>query len=294
MSATPQQLKLAAEFLDGLPDLPSLSPASVSIVRSIDLGRDNFPALARVVEGDPVLAGRVLKVANSAYYAAANRLTSISSAIARLGIDEVRALVSAAALIRQFQNDELPFDLSAFWNHSLTTALACHAISSPEAQPSGRLMGDNPYYLAGLMHHLGLLVEAIHSPKAYRQAAALSKERQCSMEAAELEVMGFAHPATAAVLFERWQMPTATIDAALYHLDPANCPGDQHSAQVVHMAGLMAHGLGGYPFEGVTASPGFDAAVLEQLGWSMDRLDQLKSRVESQAAQAAWLYRTLV
>jgi HD-like signal output (HDOD) protein len=267
----------AETFLDSLPDLPSLSKAAQEVVRSIAGGKDNFTAIARVVDSDPVLAAGVLKVANSAYYARSTPVGSISTAIARLGMDEVRALVCTAALLREFQGAGKSIDLDDFWRHSLSTAVACHVIVHPGLPASGSLLGDNPFYLCGLMHHLGILLEAIHRPVEFAQARLLAHERGCGMEQAEREIFGFGHSESGAALLRRWKSPGMVVDAALYHLAPESCPGDRRPAQVVHLAGMLCHELGANSYEGV--APWVSEESFLKLGWDIDKLPALQERV---------------
>jgi HD-like signal output (HDOD) protein len=291
LSATNFELAAAEAFLHDLPELPSLSPAASQIIQSINDGNDNFQDLGRIVEGDPVLATRVLKVANSAFYAAPSRMSSLTAAIGRLGLTEMRTLICSAALIRQFEGAKAAIGLDLFWNHSVATALACQVIVEPGPLRPGQMLGDNPYYLAGLMHHLGLLVEAIHAPARFEQACARANETGGSMEQAECELFGFGHSATGAALFDLWRVPDIIRQAALYHLDPDACPGDGKAAQVVHLAGLLAHETGAYSFEGV--APWVSESAFHRLGWSLERLPELMDRLKRANNQAGGLVQAL-
>ncbi|HXC63870.1 MAG TPA: HDOD domain-containing protein, partial [bacterium] len=278
---------VADTFVDGIANLPSLSRAAQDVVHSISEGRDNFQSVARVVDSDPVLAATILKVSNSAFYASPTRVGSVSVAISRLGLNEVRALVCTASLMRDFRDASGTIDLAKFWTHSLSTAVACHVIVQPGGARPGALLGDNPFYLSGLMHHLGILVEAIHMPLKFTQACVLARERGWSLEQAEREVFGFGHSACAAALLDRWKMPPQIRDAALYHLEPEACPGDARAARVVHLAGLLTHELGSESYEMV--APWMSEDAFHGLGWSLDRLPELQQRIREAIADAQQL-----
>jgi HD-like signal output (HDOD) protein len=280
-------VSVADAFVDGIAELPSLSRAAQAVVQSISAGRDNFPNIARVVDEDPVLVASVLRVANSAFYSSPTRINSVSSAISRLGFNEVRALICTASLLRAFKGAAPAMDLDKFWGHSLGTAVACHVLVQPAGVRPGALLGDNPYYLGGLMHHLGILVEALHQPLRFGQACALARARGWSLEQAEREVFGFGHSAWGAALLERWKMPAMIADAALYHLEPEACPGDRKAAQVVHLAGLLIQAEGTENLE--MAKPCLDLAALAGLGWSPERLPELAQRIREAIADAQQL-----
>jgi HD-like signal output (HDOD) protein len=277
----------ADTFVDGIAELPSLSRAAQAVVQSIASGKDNFPSIARVVDEDPVLVASVLRVVNSAFYSSPVRISSVSAAISRLGFNEVRALVCTASLLRDFKGAGAAIDLDRFWAHSLGTAVACHVLVQPGGARPGALLGDNPYYLSGLMHHLGILVEALHQPSRFSQACGLALERDWSLERAEREIFGFGHSACGAALLERWKMPALISDAALYHLEPEACRGDKKAAQVVHLASQLSHEQGSDSFE--MASPRLNEASLASLGWSPARMPELKQRVQEAIADAQQL-----
>ncbi|HTB33352.1 MAG TPA: HDOD domain-containing protein [bacterium] len=277
-------VSIADAFVDGIADLPSLSRAAQAVVQCLSEGRDNFQSIARVVDEDPVLVASVLRVANSAFYSSPTRISSVTAAIGRLGFNEVRALICTASLLRDFKGAGPAIDLDSFWGHSLGTAVACHVLVQPGGARHGALLGDNPYYLSGLMHHLGILVEALHSPTAFIRARALARENGWSLERGEREVFGFGHSACGAALLERWKMPSSITDAALYHLEPRACPGDPRPAQAVHLAGLLCHEEGGDGFE--LSKPPMDPAALAALGWSPARLPELKQRIREAIADA--------
>ena len=84
-------------FVDKMPSLST----TVSKVLEICSRPDTVPNdLNRVVSLDPVLAGQVLKLINSAYYSLMNKVTSLTRAIIMLGLNTVKNLALSTAIIR--------------------------------------------------------------------------------------------------------------------------------------------------------------------------------------------------
>ncbi len=62
--------------------------------------------VSRLVQGDPALAGRILKLVNSALYAGSRQITAISDAVARLGLQN--GVAGCAGILRYFKLSTRP------------------------------------------------------------------------------------------------------------------------------------------------------------------------------------------
>ena len=56
-----------------------------------------------MIKGDPALAGKVVKTANSPFYMAAIPVNSLPRAVTRIGMEETRRICLAAAVASSFQ-----------------------------------------------------------------------------------------------------------------------------------------------------------------------------------------------
>ncbi|HAI59823.1 MAG TPA: hypothetical protein DCM32_08100 [Xanthomonadaceae bacterium] len=88
-------LRAQVGALTRLPGAPRLY---LSISRALDDPTLDVGRIAEQVMADPVLAARVLQIANSALYGAGRRIDSIPVALGRLGLKTTRQLVLAAEL----------------------------------------------------------------------------------------------------------------------------------------------------------------------------------------------------
>ena len=78
--------------------LPSLSPLAVQLVRMATDESNTASDLAFVIEKDPGLAIRLLKLVGSAYFARPNRVTSVAQAVVLLGFKRVRIMALTPSL----------------------------------------------------------------------------------------------------------------------------------------------------------------------------------------------------
>ncbi|MFQ5558024.1 MAG: HDOD domain-containing protein, partial [Acidimicrobiales bacterium] len=67
-------------------DLPTLAPVALEVIRLADDDRASLEDVGRAISRDPSLAGRMLRLANSAMYAPAREVSSLERATAILGL----------------------------------------------------------------------------------------------------------------------------------------------------------------------------------------------------------------
>ena len=116
-------------FVDKMPSLST----TVSKVLEICSRPDTVPNdLNRVVSLDPVLAGQVLKLINSAYYSLMNKVTSLTRAIIMLGLNTVKNLALSTAIIRIIgqakKSQALP--IREFWTHSIAVGVMARLLAA--------------------------------------------------------------------------------------------------------------------------------------------------------------------
>ena len=139
----------------GTVELPSL-PDVVWRVRAavtndnVDLGK-----LARIIQTETNITARIIQIANSAAFAHLSPVDSAHAAIARLGLDAVRDLVTCLAMNSVFAHETSPFRqrILELWAHSRHIAAIAGVLGgvTPTIQPEKSM-------LAGLTHDIGELI----------------------------------------------------------------------------------------------------------------------------------------
>lgn len=217
-------------------DLPSLPEVVAELLASAEQELD-VQRLAAKLALDQSLAAKTLRLANSSFYGMQSKVATIPQAIAVLGIHSIRTLVTACSVTASFPpGGAAPFDLQAFWRHSVATAVCARALA--------RRLALNPEtaFTAGLLHDLGALVLATRYPDEYQAVAAHQRQQDCYLVESELAVFGFDHAAVGSALAAHWRFPDEIQQAvAGHHLPPAAAAPTLASA--VCVASAIAHGL---------------------------------------------------
>lgn len=95
-------MKLEALF-DKLHTLPTVPKVAQDLIRQFDDPQTDIDTLAHSIERDPVIAAKVLRLANSARFHGLRDSTSVEDAAMRLGFNTLRTLVLASAMTGAFR-----------------------------------------------------------------------------------------------------------------------------------------------------------------------------------------------
>ena len=147
---------LAAELSKGKVELPSFPDIALRVRQVLADDEVTQDKVVRVVGSEPMLAARLLQIANSAAINFTGRqMTELRGAIARLGFNMVRSAAIAFAISQLKKSDglkglEQPLD--DLWHTSASVA----AMSYVVAKRFSRVNPDTAM-LAGLLHGIGKL-----------------------------------------------------------------------------------------------------------------------------------------
>ena len=118
------------KLIKEIKQLVSLPSVCIKVNHMVDDEKCSAADIGKVISNDVSLSARLLKIANSAFYAFPSKIETISRAVPIIGGDELRALVLATATIETFDN--IPIDVASmesFWRHSLQTAIVSRLIA---------------------------------------------------------------------------------------------------------------------------------------------------------------------
>lgn len=188
----------------------------------------------RVIEHDPGLAARLLRLVNSAFYGFPRRIASVSHAVSLIGLNELRDLVLATVVVERF--GKLPNQLMSmreFWRVSVRGALLARELSKAFA-------GMESTFVCGLLHEIGRLVVYARIPELARAALLLAKAENLEESVAERRIYGFDHYQLAAELLRRWQLPEVIVTTLRCHGRPREAGNFSRETALVTLALLVS------------------------------------------------------
>jgi HD-like signal output (HDOD) protein len=200
---------LAAELSQGQVELPSVPDIVLKLQKTLSDDNVSNDIVVRVVGSEPMLAGKLMNMANSAALNSSGRkIADLRQAVARVGFNIVRS-ASLAFVVDQlkksseFKSIEGPLD--ALWKNSVQIAALCHVI----ARRFSSLNGDTAL-LAGLMHNVGriyILTRAAKHPSLTADPLTYNS------------IVRDWHTNVSKALLENWRVADEIVDAVAGHED---------------------------------------------------------------------------
>jgi HD-like signal output (HDOD) protein len=190
--------------MEKLNELPPLSNAARKILEIIYNPDIDIAVFVEVVEQDPVLLGKLIGLANSAYYGN-RKVTSAERAIIDiLGLRTAKNIALGVVLSGIFDTRQCPdFNVSEYWLNSLLSA----RLAREFAQFVSEIEADEAY-LCAMLYEIGQMALAFLYPEAMNQILAEDEALRLSRE---IETFGSNHYAVSAALLDKWHLPETVV-----------------------------------------------------------------------------------
>ena len=201
-----------AQALKDLPPMPQAFDQTRGLMADV---HSTLADIADVLETNPAISARVLRLVGMSLYGDAESVASIQQAVTAMDmktLNEFIVLACASSLLARELNG---YGLKAWdlWRHSLCVAYCARELAARKAP--GMI---EEAFLVGLFHDCGKLI--LNSCVEERSASFLAciHEQKQSFQDIERSILGFDHPQVAADVCVKWRMPKSlTVAIALHH-----------------------------------------------------------------------------
>ncbi|WP_417585509.1 diguanylate cyclase [Nitrincola sp.] len=201
--------------------LPTPDGVALAIMEAWENENTTVQQIARLVQMDPSLTGRILKLANSA--ATGRRpVASVPEAIVRVGIQTVGQLAVAFSLIGKESVINCPaFDHQKYWSRCLLMAVLSRALAK-----ATQVAPPDDIFACGLLARIGVLGLASVYPEAYSDILSTPLP---DLIIQEKETFGIDHNELSQAMMLDFCVPRALAEPARYHENPAQSGFEQES-----------------------------------------------------------------
>lgn len=257
----------ADRLIERLGELPSLPAVYQRVREAIEAPDGSLETVAGLIESEPSMSTRVLRVANSPLYGLATEVDDIRRALTFIGTTAAHHLVLSTALLTVFR--DLPLgavSMRSFWEHGLACGVAARLI----ARQGGQANPEHAY-LAGLLHDIGRLPLYILEPLDMGAALQAHRERQGHLHDLEQQYLGIDHTELGAILLAHWQLPEVFHSAVSDHHAPWRASRSSTETAVVHVADLIVNSLK-LGTSGTRWVPALDDGAWRLTGLDIERL----------------------
>ena len=196
-----EQLKSAGK----LPSPPKLVNEILKLSQSDSAG---LVDIAKLLELDPGLSGKVISYANSAGFSGDRNISSVVHAITRIGMSITSQLTLSFSLISKYNNGSCrAFDHSKFWLKCLAKATACRILTQ-----ENQFIDPDITFTLGLLSEVGRLALATHFPQEYSEILESTVDENALKEA-ELAIFSINNAQLSAFILENWGFSSSFIEA---------------------------------------------------------------------------------
>jgi len=209
------------EILKQIDRLPSPPEICLAVAHKCHDDTSTIDELQKLVSGDIALSGRVMQVANSAFFAVRERVVSLERAILLLGYGTVKMLALSFFLNEEFGRLRLPgLPYPDLPRYALATSAMAEAISQ-EVAPD--ITGEAASI--GMLHDSGVIIMAMTFEERYRKMLADPANAERSLPEAEREAFGVDHALCGKLLLNSWRLPAPFAEAVAGHHEDAPLQG---------------------------------------------------------------------
>jgi HD-like signal output (HDOD) protein len=271
-----------ADILNLVEKMPAFPQAVTRVLDLASRAECSPKDLVRVVEQDPVMTMKILKLVNSAYFGLSRPINSISHGVIFIGINTIKnlALTIAAMGMLPSRNDA-GMDMDQFLLHSLGVAAVAKRLSNYLGVPE---RDGSDYFISGLLHDFGKVVLAQFKAKDFAQALQLAADGERPLYLCEQEVLGMDHAQIGGMLAESWKLPQPLALSIRYHHLDTDLP-DNRLRDVVFAANQLVHGAG-IGASGNRCQQALLPGIQARLGMDMEGLRQQLGDIEAEMDKA--------
>ncbi len=265
-------------------NLASLPAVALRVLQMTQADDVSVGQIAEVVEQDPVLTARILKLVNSPLFGVARRIVSLPQAMVVLGLRTVKVLTLSFSIVDSYGQRRVEwFDYRTYWRRSLTKAAAARLIAQQVAP-----MTCDEAFVAGLLSDLSILSMVQAIPAQYEEVHRRAGGNHAALLQAEQDILGLTHAEVGRQMFEKWNLPGEICLAVELHHTGRQEGMDERVGRLVEAVYLSSR-VANLFCDGASqeALDELHCVALERLGLEKSRLEATLVSLERRVKESA-------
>ncbi len=238
-----------SEYIKNNQQIATLPTVATRILKMIKSDNFSITEISSVVESDPGLTLKLIRVANSPLYGLRSQVTSVNTAIMALGLNKLTNIVLSISLYSKFlvnkQNDFAQL-IDKFWQHSASTGVVSKHLCNILKQNYKELE-----FLGGLLHDLGKLAMMQFDSKRYFEVMTLVEKEHIFDIEAEKQIFGMNHLEVGREMAIQWQLPKELIEILSFHNTPKVSKENQLLIAIIRFSDILCEMWGEGFYEGI-------------------------------------------
>lgn len=223
------------EVLKSFNALPSPSRFQTGLWGLLAKPEKPIHELAEEIERSPALVAKLLRVANSVFFGARQKVTTVLDAIRLVGTQYVVSMaisIESMSAATAGMSAETSAIVEKIWERSLRKAHLAKQIGS-RWQNFEQM---HALTIASLLQDIGMIILICYRPEEYRRYQSLLHTKETTAYALQREVFGITHEKLGEAVLEYWNFPKEISGAVGRHHGPT---GNDTIAVVLQLANIL-------------------------------------------------------
>jgi len=211
--------------LEEIENLPTLPVVFARITRAIEDPDSTAQDIAKLMEDDPAMVMRVLRLVNSSMYSfsGASKIVSVQQAVVRLGFRAVKNVALSATVFDVFKEpSEQAMDRPQFWRHCIYCGIVANAIN--RNKPNIFNITQEDVTVAALLHDIGKIIFEQYFHEIFKKITDFARIKHSLTFDAEARIFQIDHAAVGAWLAKKWGLPPEIRYTIAFHHSPYKAP----------------------------------------------------------------------
>ncbi|MBU0970913.1 MAG: HDOD domain-containing protein [Proteobacteria bacterium] len=238
MDVKTQILEMIQKRESDIPTLPVVIERIISVAAD---ERTTTEELADVISYDQGMTNKLLKLANSIYYAQKTKVATIKRSITVIGFDEIIGIALGMGILSAVTDKAgLTLDMKALWIHGIGVA----TVSKELAKRTNPAIASK-IFIPALLHDMGKVIFTMYFKQEYMKVRQFAMENKKPLYFAETAIFKLDHSVLSALLMKRWNFPQSIIVPCRFHHNPESSPVKfRHQALIINLADYLTQKAG--------------------------------------------------
>ncbi len=231
-------LKMIQKKDSDLPTLPVVINRIISVASDDKTTTDD---LAEIISYDQGMTNKLLKLANSIYYAQKTKVDTIKRSITIIGFDEIIGIALGMGILSSFTDKSgLGLDMKALWIHGIGVA----TVSKELAKKTNPGIASK-IFVPALLHDMGKVIFSTYFKNEYKKVRQLSLESKKPLYLSENIIFKLDHAILSGLLMKRWNFPPTILFPCRFHHNPESAPLKfKHHSLIINLADYLTQKAG--------------------------------------------------
>ncbi len=226
------------DWIETLDSLPSIPTQMAGVLEEVGKTSAMDYNIVKMIQYDPAIACRVLKLANAPLYGYPSRIASLQQASGLLGPGAIKNMILTTPVLERFNREgylESEIDFNKLWLHSSIVAILSKNLSSHFSNLEADVAFTN-----GLIHDIGKIALAVVQPMVMKETVQCAQTKGWRLKEAEENMLGISHSKIGALLGAKWGFPNLLIEVLEQGFIAEQGEVSDSLTAVIHLARYLA------------------------------------------------------